>query len=176
MMPRAGGGNSGWGAAQADIVHLLNRELSTEFDLEQPWTAFTLAAAGSAEAPDEPQAEVGPAEAPGEGPDQAATLLQGGDLPSDTDDSSYRCWACPAPDTEHAIRIHRLECCRDHRCSCACGTPTRSLRAPECRVQPYRVSDLGMLRKRSAHVMLVQRIRWASLGPTMMCMLAAMRD
>lgn len=76
-------GDTGW-AVQADIVQILNHALSTEFELEQPWTDFQLApVARDAHAPD---GSPGGASADA----AAGTLLQGVELPSDTDDSSFR--------------------------------------------------------------------------------------
>ena len=75
---------------QADIVHILNRELSTDFDLEQPWTAFDIGAVGSADGTAMPGG-VSDDPLPNGNESQPATLLHGIELPSDTDDSSYRC-------------------------------------------------------------------------------------
>ena len=73
---------------QADIVVLLNHALSSEYDLDVPWTDFKLgsAVAGMQEA----DAVDGSQEAAQDTAPAAGTLLQGAELPSDTDDSSFK--------------------------------------------------------------------------------------
>ncbi|KAK9810991.1 hypothetical protein WJX73_003945 [Symbiochloris irregularis] len=73
--------------AKADIVHLLNDALETDYTLEDPWTAFKL---GSSLTRQQQGPDIA-ASADGNGVTPAAgTLLQGVELPSDTDDSSFR--------------------------------------------------------------------------------------
>lgn len=77
--------------SQADIVHLLNDALDAEYTLEDPWTAFKL---GSALSRQEQGAGANGTASQGQPGAEGATgtLLQGIELPSDTDDSSFR-WA-----------------------------------------------------------------------------------
>ena len=63
---------------------LLNHELSTDYDLEDPWTAIDLGEAGAADGSRSPDPSLP------EGQPPTGTLLQGIELPSDTDDSSFR--------------------------------------------------------------------------------------
>ena len=74
--------------AQADIVNLLNHALSADYALEDPWEAFKLGKAA-------PGLDAEPAadsvlHMEGQNGQATATLLQGIELPSDTDDSSFR--------------------------------------------------------------------------------------
>lgn len=74
---------------QADIVNLLNDHLSLDLDVEDPWQKFDLGQAGVGSEAATPDDQAGQAVK------QATTLLNGHDLPSDTDDSSFKYSAVP---------------------------------------------------------------------------------